>query len=82
MAPERFIVKNAGEEGVVVYDTKQDTVHFLNRVAFHIWTCLQEGKSYQEIERELRKNFEPESEEDIPSDIEKCVKELKQKELI
>ena len=76
------MVKDVGEEGVVVYDQKQDKVHFLNPVAYLIWILLREKESLQKVEHEIRAKFQTEEREDVLSDIKKCIKELEEKELI
>lgn len=82
MIADRFIVKEIGEEGVMVYDQQRDRVHFLNPVAFSIWTLLKEKKSLSEVEKAIREKFHPEDEKDVHVDIGMCLKELVKKELI
>lgn len=82
MTADRFIVKDIGEEGAMVYDQKQDKVHFLNPVAYLIWTLSKENKSLSEMEKELRERFETKAEKEVLVDIKTCLKDLKEKELI
>jgi hypothetical protein len=79
---DRFVVKDIGEEGVMVYDQKRDEVHFLNPAAYLILTLSREGKSLSDIEKVLSEKFHTESEKDIFIDIKACVRELKEKELL
>ena len=79
---DRFIVKEMGEEGVMVYDQKRDEIHFLNPVAYLIWTLSKEKKPLSEIEKALRKRFRTESDKDIFLDIDFCLQELREKELL
>lgn len=79
---DRFVVKEIGEEGVMVYDQKRDEVHFLNPAAYLIWILSRERKSLAEIEKALREKFLTRSKKDILVDIEACLKELKEKELL
>lgn len=78
----RFIVRDIGEEGVMVYDQKRDEVHFLNPTAYLIWTLSKENKSSNEIEKTLRDKYHPKGQRDISLDIKACLKELREKELL
>jgi SOS response regulatory protein OraA/RecX len=79
---DRFVIKDMGEEGAMVYDQKQDEVHFLNPTAYLIWTLSRENKTSQEIERTLRERYHSKDRRDISLDIESCLRELKEKELL
>jgi len=77
-----FIVKDIGEEGVMIYDQKRDEVHFLNPTAYLIWTLSKENKSLPEIEKTLRERFHTEGGKNISLDVEACLRELGEKELL
>jgi PqqD family protein of HPr-rel-A system len=79
---DRFIIKDMGEEGVVVYDQKQGEVHFLNPMANLIWNLSRENKTSEEIERTLQERFHSEDRGEISLDIETCLRELREKELL
>jgi len=78
----RFIVREIGEEGVMVYDQKRDEVHFLNPTAYLIWALSKENKSSNEIEKTLQERYYPKGQRDISLDVETCLKELREKELL
>jgi len=78
----RFVVRDIGEEGVMVYDQKRDEVHFLNPTAYLIWTLSKENKSSNEIEKTLRDKYYPRGQRDISLDVKTCLKELREKELL
>jgi hypothetical protein len=79
---DRFVVKDIGKEGAMVYDQKRDEVHFLNPTAYLIWTLSRENIALEKIERTLRERYDSEDREDISLDIETCLRELKEKELL
>ena len=79
---DRFVIKDMGTEGAMVYDQKQDEVHFLNPIANLIWTLSRENKSSAEIERTLRERYHSEDRRDISLDIETCLSELREKGLL
>lgn len=79
---EKFVVKDVGEEGVMIYDQERDEVHFLNPVAYFIWTLSRENKSLTEIEMALRKRFHTKGKKNVFVDIKACLEELKEKELL
>jgi hypothetical protein len=78
----RFIVKDIGEEGAMVYDQKRDEVHFLNPTAYLIWTLFRENKLSNEIERTLLERYHSKDQRDISLDVETCLRELREKELL
>jgi hypothetical protein len=78
----RFIVKDIGEEGAMVYDQERDEVHFLNPTAYLIWTLFRENKLSNEIERTLRERYHSKDQRDISLDVETCLRELREKELL
>ena len=79
---DRFVVKDIGKEGAMVYDQKRDEVHFLNPTAYLIWTQSRENIASEEIERTLRERYDSKDRRDISLDIETCLRELREKELI
>ena len=78
----RYVVKDIGKEGVMVYDQKRDEVHFLNPTAFLIWTLSKENKSSSEIERTLRGSYQTIDQRNLSLDVKSCLKELREKELL
>ncbi|NIM90830.1 MAG: PqqD family peptide modification chaperone [Candidatus Aminicenantes bacterium] len=78
----RFVIKDMGKEGAMVYDQKQDEVHFLNAVAHLIWTLSRENRTSAEIERTLRERYHSEDRRDISLDVEACLRELREKKLL
>lgn len=84
MPKERFVVKDLGDEGVMVYDQKQDKVHFLNPVAYFIWDLFKETKkrTLSEMEIKVREKFQSDAGKDVLADIKKCLKDLEEKKLI
>lgn len=79
---DRFVIRDLGEEGAMVYDQKKDEVHFLNPIANLIWTLSKKNKTSEEIERTLRERYLSEDRRDVSLDIEACLRELREKELL
>lgn len=79
---DRFVIKDMGEEGAMVYDQKQDEVHFLNPTAYLIWTLSRENKTSGEIQRAIQERYHSEDRRDISLDIDACLRELREKELL
>jgi hypothetical protein len=79
---DRFIIRDIGEEGAMVYDQKRDEVHFLNPTAYLIWTLSKEKKSSIEIEKTLGEKYHTQGQKDVSLDVKACLKELREKELL
>jgi len=67
---------------LMLYDAEQDEVHILNPTAQLIYKLSREGKDLPEIEQAIRKSFHLEKNQYIHEDIQKCIEELRNKNLI
>ena len=76
-----IVVKELNDE-LMVYDTKKEAFHILNKTAAFFYQLLQKGKSIQEIELLVKKHFRLKAKKDIKSDIQKCLQTLREKELL
>jgi len=76
------IIEHPFESDLMLYQTEKDDVHVLNPTARVIYHQYKSTKSLEEIEKALRERFKIDPELDIRGDIENCIAELKQKQLI
>lgn len=77
---KKFIEKRVAEE-LMLYDQGKDDVHILNKSAELVYKLSQQGKSQDEIRKIFLNTFDVEK-DNLDNDIEMCLKELKEKELI
>jgi len=78
---KKIIAKELDSE-LMLYDVDSDEVHILNAAAQLIYTLHQEGKNIAEIEEQIRARFQTKEDEDIRNNIQQCLDDLRQKELI
>ena len=78
---DKLIAKEIDSD-LMLYNSELDEVHILNATAQVIYKLLRDGKSFEEIEQELRSRFLLEEGHDILRDIEECAQLLKKMELI
>lgn len=78
---KRIIEKEMDSE-LMLYDSQSDEVHVLNATARRIYEMSREGKSREEIVKELRAEFRPEMQEALDRDIQECLEELAEKGLV
>lgn len=77
----KLIVKEIDSD-LMLYDSEVDEVHILNATAQAIYKLLRDGKSFEEIEQELKSRFLLEEGYDILKDIEECAQLLTKTGLI
>ncbi len=77
----RFVEKELDAE-LILHDSEKDDVHVLNATAKFIYNLYKEGKDVTEMEREVKKNFQIEDDQNIRTYVEDCLDELKEKGLI
>ena len=67
---------------LMVYDKEKDNVHVLNETAKVILQLAEKGHSLNDIEKELKKRFSINSNQDVKGDIKRVIKELQEKGLL
>ena len=77
----KTIIAKELESELMLYDSEQDEVHVLNATARLIYKLYGEGKNLTEIEQAVRKAFQLKENQDIQGDVQKCLEELRKKEL-
>ncbi len=70
------------EGELMLYDTEQDKIHVLNDTARLIHDLYKEGKTSAEIEEAVKTHFQDKENEDIGTDVQKCLEELRKKGLL
>jgi hypothetical protein len=78
---KRVITKELDSE-LMVYDPDLDAVHVLNATALLVYKLCSQGKKPAEIEREIRKKFAIDQDEDVLRGIQECITELQEKGLL
>lgn len=78
---EKILAKELESE-LMLHDTEKDEVHVLNPTARLIYKLCREGKDLTEIAQEVRRRFQLEKEQDVQSDVQQCLEELRKKGLL
>jgi len=79
--PSRRTIKDLNDE-MMIYEPEADLIHFLNRTARRIYQLHQLGMDSHTIEDVMRKEFEIPEGRDLQADIQRCLKEFRQKDLL
>jgi hypothetical protein len=78
---KKVIAKELDSE-LMLYDPDRDAVHVLNSTALLVYKLFSEGKEPKEIEREVRRRFAVDQNEEILNGILECIAELQKKGLL
>lgn len=81
MMTKKILSTDLESEGLL-YNTKSDEVHILNKTARLIYRLKRDGKNNIEIEKTVRKTFKIDVDQNIDSDIRKCLNDLAEKGLL
>jgi len=79
---KKDIIAREIQDELLVYDPRSDTVHILNPTARVIFIRHREGASPEEIAATLRQCYDVADNVDILADIQSCLENFRQKELI
>lgn len=80
-ALKTLIPKEVGPD-LMLYDPEADAVHILNSTARLIFSLCREGKTVDEIEKELQNHFAVEGNGSLTDDIRQCMEDFRNKGLV
>lgn len=75
------IVSKKLETELMLYDSKQDEVHILNQTALLTYELYKKGKTPEQIAQEIKEKFNLNKDHDVLSDVQKCIDEIRVKNL-
>ena len=79
--PQAIIAKNMDSE-LMLYETEKDSVHVLNPTARLVYDLYKKGMDPMEIEQKMRESFQVDSDQDLHTDVMRCLEELRSKQLV
>jgi len=79
--PKERTIRDLKDE-MMIYEPEADLIHFLNPTARRIYQLYQQGMDSRTIEDVMREEFEIPEGRDLQADIQRCLKEFLQKDLL
>jgi hypothetical protein len=67
---------------LMLYDTEEDAVHVLNPTARRVYELHVKGMSLDDMAGCIREEFHMDPEKEITADLEACLQELREKDLV
>ena len=76
------VITKETDSKLVLYDTRKEAVHILNRTAYLIWELCDGQHTISDIEDIMRERFSIDHEYDLMNDIDQAVQQLLVKGLL